>query len=105
MSDKIDKALTCTQRAHKAFRTRKAVTEYKKGQEAFRRKLRTFDVTDVLVARGNTEVLTSVARNDGARLSSSGFLNLVKRSEDDFKPCSPMSPARSTQKLDLRREK
>ena len=41
------------------------------------------DVTDVLVARGNAEVVTSVARSDGARLSGSGFLKLVKRSEDD----------------------
>jgi uncharacterized protein (DUF2336 family) len=41
------------------------------------------DVTDVLVARGNTEVVTSVAANGGARLSSLGFLQLVKRSEDD----------------------
>src|SRR5438445_77345 len=41
------------------------------------------DVTDVLVARGNIEVATSVAANDGARLSGSGFLNLVKRSEND----------------------
>jgi uncharacterized protein (DUF2336 family) len=41
------------------------------------------DVTDVLVTRGNTEVVTSVAANDGARLSSLGFLQLVKRSADD----------------------
>ena len=41
------------------------------------------DVTDVLVTRGNTEVATSVAANEGARLSSRGFLHLVKRSEDD----------------------
>jgi uncharacterized protein (DUF2336 family) len=41
------------------------------------------DVTDVLVARGNKEVVTSVAGNDGARLSGLGFLQLVKRSEDD----------------------
>jgi uncharacterized protein (DUF2336 family) len=41
------------------------------------------DVTDVLVARGNTEVATSVAANDGARLSGLGFLQLVKRSEND----------------------
>ena len=40
-------------------------------------------VTDVLVSRGNTEVITSVAANDGARLSGRGFLQLVKRSEDD----------------------
>jgi uncharacterized protein (DUF2336 family) len=41
------------------------------------------DVTDVLVARGNKEVVTSVAGNDGARFSGLGFLQLVKRSEDD----------------------
>jgi uncharacterized protein (DUF2336 family) len=41
------------------------------------------DVTDILVVRGNTEVVTSVAANDGARLSSLGFLQLVKRSEND----------------------
>jgi uncharacterized protein (DUF2336 family) len=40
-------------------------------------------VTDVLVSRGNAEVITSVAANDGARLSGRGFLQLVKRSEDD----------------------
>jgi uncharacterized protein (DUF2336 family) len=41
------------------------------------------DVTDVLVERGAAEVVTSVAANDGARFSSSGFLHLLKRSEDD----------------------
>jgi uncharacterized protein (DUF2336 family) len=41
------------------------------------------DVTDVLVARGNTQVVTSVAANGGARLSGPGFLQLVKRSEHD----------------------
>jgi uncharacterized protein (DUF2336 family) len=41
------------------------------------------DVTDALVARGNAEVVTSVAANDGARLSGLGFLHLVKRSEND----------------------
>ncbi len=41
------------------------------------------EVTDVLVVRGTAEVATSVAANDGARLSGSGFLHLVKRSEDD----------------------
>ena len=41
------------------------------------------DVTDVLVARGNKEVAASIAANDGARLSGFGFLNLVRRSEDD----------------------
>jgi uncharacterized protein (DUF2336 family) len=41
------------------------------------------DVTDVLVTRGDQKVLRSVAANDGARFSESGFLQLVKRSEGD----------------------
>jgi uncharacterized protein (DUF2336 family) len=41
------------------------------------------DVTDVLVMRGAAEVVNSVAANSGARLSGSGFLHLLKRSEND----------------------
>ena len=41
------------------------------------------DVTDVLVVRGAAEVVNSVAANSGARLSGSGFLHLLRRSEDD----------------------
>jgi len=41
------------------------------------------EVTDVLIERGNSEVVTSVAANKGARLSGSGFLHLVKRPEHD----------------------
>lgn len=40
-------------------------------------------VTDVLVVRGSKEVVTSVAANVGAQFSSSGFLQLVRRSEGD----------------------
>lgn len=40
-------------------------------------------VTDVLVERGDREVALSVARNAGARISETGFLRLVKRSEGD----------------------
>ena len=40
-------------------------------------------VTDVLVTRGNQEVVSSVAVNTGARFSDSGFLHLIKRSEND----------------------
>jgi hypothetical protein len=40
-------------------------------------------VTDVLVVRGNTEVVRAVATNAGAAFSNSGFLHLVKRSEND----------------------
>lgn len=40
-------------------------------------------VTDVLVTRGNQEVIHSVAANHGARFSEFGLLQLIKRSEDD----------------------
>jgi uncharacterized protein (DUF2336 family) len=41
------------------------------------------DVTNVLVMRGAADVVNSVAANDNARLSGSGFFHLLKRSEDD----------------------
>jgi uncharacterized protein (DUF2336 family) len=41
------------------------------------------EVTDVLVTRGNRDVLHSVAANDGARFSEFGVLHLVKRSDSD----------------------
>ncbi len=40
-------------------------------------------VTDILVVRGSREVVTSVAQNNGAQLSNSGFLHLVRRSDGD----------------------
>src|ERR1700736_5069345 len=40
-------------------------------------------VTDVLVTRGNWDVVNSVANNDGARFSDFGFLHMVKRAEGD----------------------
>lgn len=40
-------------------------------------------VTDVLVERGDREVALSVARNAGAKISETGYLRLVKRSEGD----------------------
>src|SRR5262249_29288547 len=40
-------------------------------------------VTDVLVTRGDHTVIQSVATNEGARFSEAGFLNLIKRSEND----------------------
>lgn len=40
-------------------------------------------VTDVLVERGDREVALNVARNKGARLSETGFLRLVRRSQGD----------------------
>jgi len=40
-------------------------------------------VTDVLVTRGNQEVVNSVVTNDGARFSDFGFLHMIKRAEGD----------------------
>jgi uncharacterized protein (DUF2336 family) len=40
-------------------------------------------VTDVLVARGDRQVVHKVARNGGARFSDAGFRMLVKRSAND----------------------
>src|SRR5712671_6880446 len=40
-------------------------------------------VTDVLVSRGDQEVVNSVASNAGARFSDFGFLHMVKRAEGD----------------------
>src|SRR4030088_2282388 len=40
-------------------------------------------VTDVLVTRGNQEVVNSVASNNGARFSDFGFLHMIKRAETD----------------------
>jgi uncharacterized protein (DUF2336 family) len=40
-------------------------------------------VTDVLVARGDQDVVKSVASNAGARFSDFGFLHMVKRAEGD----------------------
>jgi uncharacterized protein (DUF2336 family) len=40
-------------------------------------------VTDVLVRRGDDDVVRSVAENRGARISETGFFRLVKRAESD----------------------
>lgn len=40
-------------------------------------------VTDVLVERGDRDVALNVARNKGARLSETGYLRLVRRSQGD----------------------
>jgi uncharacterized protein (DUF2336 family) len=40
-------------------------------------------VTDVLVTRGNPEVVNSVATNSGARISEFGFLHMIQRAEGD----------------------
>jgi uncharacterized protein (DUF2336 family) len=40
-------------------------------------------VTDVLVTRGDQEVVKSVANNNGARFSDFGFLHMIQRAEGD----------------------
>jgi hypothetical protein len=40
-------------------------------------------VTDVLVTRGNQEVVNSVVTNNGARFSDFGFLHMIQRAEGD----------------------
>jgi hypothetical protein len=40
-------------------------------------------VTDVLVTRGDQEVVSAVANNTGARISEFGFLHMIKRAEGD----------------------
>ena len=51
-----------------------AISERKSIEEA---------VTDVLVTRGNWDVVNSVANNNGARFSDFGFLHMVQRAEGD----------------------
>jgi uncharacterized protein (DUF2336 family) len=48
-----------------------------------KRKSITEEVTDVLVTRGNREVLNSVVANHGARFSKYGLLHLISRSQSD----------------------
>ena len=40
-------------------------------------------VTDVLVTRGDQEVVNSVATNSGARFSDFGFLHMIQRADGD----------------------
>jgi uncharacterized protein (DUF2336 family) len=59
----------------------------KKGQEHLlaisRRRSLKESVTDVLVERGDQQVLLSTAENRGAKFSKGGFTGLVRRSEGD----------------------
>ena len=48
-----------------------------------RRKTLSEVITDVLVERGNKQVVLSAAKNRGARFSEAGFCRLVKRSDGD----------------------
>ena len=50
-------------------------------------------VTDVLVERGDRDVVHSVVRNVGARFSDAGFRMLVRRSADDDALATEVGPA------------
>lgn len=67
-ADLLDVARTKSQAHLQAISTRSALGEA---------------VTDVLVRRGDREVVRSVADNRGARISETGFFRLVKRAEGD----------------------
>lgn len=67
-ADLVDVARTKSQAHLRAISTRHALGEA---------------VTDVLVRRGNSDVVRSVADNRGARISERSFSRLVKRAEDD----------------------
>jgi len=53
-------------------------------------------VTDVLVTRGNQEVVQSVVNNNGARLSEFGFLHMIQRAEGDSSSPSNSACARTS---------
>jgi uncharacterized protein (DUF2336 family) len=59
------------------------------------RKVLSGAVTDVLVARGNDEVVKSTVNNPGAEFSEQGFTRLVARAEadDDIATCVGMRPS------------
>lgn len=74
LSEKLDDADLVTSASTKSQQHLAAISERKSLSE---------EVTDVLVTRGDREVVHSVAKNSGARFSFAGFRLLVKRSADD----------------------
>src|SRR2546421_9317066 len=73
-SDRLDEADLGANASNKSQQHLAAIAERKSLSEA---------VTEVLVARGDRQVVQSVARNTGARFSDAGFRMLVKRSNGD----------------------
>jgi uncharacterized protein (DUF2336 family) len=67
-ADLVDLAKTKSQAHLQAIATRHALGEA---------------VTDVLVRRGDRDVVRNVAANSGARISETGFIRLVQRAESD----------------------
>ena len=73
-SERLDDADLVANASNKSQQHLAAIAERKSLSEA---------VTEVLVARGDRQVVTSVARNAGARFSDAGFRMLVKRASGD----------------------
>ncbi len=73
-SERLDEADLVANASNKSQQHLAAIAERKSLSEA---------VTEVLVARGDRQVVHSVARNTGARFSDAGFRMLVKRSVGD----------------------
>jgi uncharacterized protein (DUF2336 family) len=73
-SERLDEADLVANASNKSQQHLAAIAERKSLSEA---------VTEVLVARGDRQVVHSVARNAGARFSDAGFRMLVKRSGGD----------------------
>jgi hypothetical protein len=74
MSERLDEVDLLANASNKSQQHLAAIAERKSLSEA---------VTDVLVARGDRQVMHSVAKNAGARFSDAGFRLLVKRSSGD----------------------
>ena len=73
-SERLEEADLVANASNKSQQHLAAIAERKSLSEA---------VTEVLVARGDRQVVQSVARNTGARFSDAGFRMLVKRSSGD----------------------
>jgi uncharacterized protein (DUF2336 family) len=85
--DEIDVAGPVLEQSERLDDTSLIENARKKGQEHLlaisRRRRLGESVTDVLVERGDQQVLLSTAENPGARFSATGFTRLVRRSEGD----------------------
>jgi uncharacterized protein (DUF2336 family) len=74
MSERLEEADLVANASNKSQQHLAAIAERKSLSEA---------VTEVLVARGDRQVVRSIAKNSGARFSDAGFRMLVKRSNGD----------------------
>jgi uncharacterized protein (DUF2336 family) len=85
--DEIDVAGPVLEQSERLDDSTLVETARKKGQEHLlaisRRHALSEPITDVLVERGDQQVVLSAAENRGARFSATGFAGLVRRAEGD----------------------